>query len=79
MADKKQKKPKITYIDDGRTIADVSCFTEKKAKNTRSGSSFKEIWQTYWDATRMMFLPMLVMIGFLTVLFLIVAVLFWLM
>ena len=73
------KKEKITYVDDGRTIADMSCFTEKKAKNTRSGSSFKEIWQTYWDATRMMFLPMLVMIGFLTVLFLIVAVLFWLM
>ena len=77
--EKKSKKPKVIYIDDGRTIADMSALSGGRAKAPRSSSSFRDIWQTYWDATRMMLLPMLVMIGFLTVLFLLAALLFWLL
>ena len=80
MSRNKEKKEKITYVDDGRTIADMS-EVSGGIQWTRQGtsSSVKEIWRTYWSAVRMMFKPMLVVIGFLTVAFLIVSVIFWLM
>lgn len=81
----KKKKEKITYIDDGSTVADMSALGGKKrssdGKNGRNGgaprllpghhSTFREQAQTYFDAVRMMFLPMLVVIGILTLVFLI--------
>lgn len=76
----KKKKEKITYIDDGRSFADMSNVTGgfgKFGKGTTS--SFKDIWETYWMAVKMMFKPMLVVIGFLCVIFGIVALAFWLM
>lgn len=78
--EKKQKKEKIRYIDDGRTIADMSGVHDrmswaKKGTSSRPG----DIWRTYWNAVRMMFLPMLVVIGFLVVLYLILSIIFWLM
>ena len=80
MSRNKEKKEKITYVDDGRTIADMS-EVSGGIQWTRQGtsSSVKEIWRTYWSAVRMMFKPMLVVIGFLAVAFLIVSVIFWLM
>lgn len=80
MAEKKQKKEKITYIDDGRTIADMSGISGGMHW-TKQGttSSPKEIWNTYWTAVKMMFRPMLVVIGFLTVIFGIAALAFWFM
>lgn len=67
----KKKKEKITYIDDGRTIADMSGVTgNRKFSSTGTTSSPKEIWSTYWSAVKMMFKPMLVVIGFLVVLYL---------
>ena len=79
MGDKKKKK-KITYIDDGRTIADMSGVSGGM-RWTKQGtsSSPKEIWRTYWSAVRMMFRPMLVVIGFLVAIFGIAALAFWLM
>ena len=77
---KKKKKDKITYVDDGRRIADMS--------NVRGGmqwtkhgtsSSPKDIWKTYWSAVGMMFKPMLVTIGFLTLAFLIITIIFWIL
>ena len=66
----KKKKEKITYIDDGRTIADMSGVTgNRKFSSTGTTSSPKEIWSTYWSAVKMMFKPMLVVIGFLVVLY----------
>ena len=80
MAEKKRKKEKITYIDDGRTIADMSGISGRMHWTKRgTTSSPKEIWNTYWTAVRMMFKPMLVVIGFLTVIFGIAALAFWLM
>ena len=81
----KKKKEKITYIDDGRTVADMSAFDKGRRASSdadkRSGksprllpgshSSMKEQAQTYFAAVRMMFLPMLVVIGILTLAFLV--------
>jgi len=74
----KKKKEKITYIDDGRTIADMSNVSRGGMEWTKHGttSSPKEIWQTYWAAVRMMFKPMLVVIGFLVVIYVAATILF---
>ena len=80
MKKNKEKKEKITYIDDGRTIADMSALPDRNRwLKTGTTSSFKDIWRTYWSAVRMMFKPMLVVLGFLLVAFLIVTLIFWLM
>ena len=79
MSKKKQKKEKITYIDDGRTIADMSDLPDRFAWAKKgTTSSPKDIWNTYWNAVRMMFLPMLVVIGFIVVIYLIITIIFWL-
>lgn len=65
----KKKKEKITYIDDGRTIADMSGLGRNKAptgENGRGRSSARDKWRTYWEAVKMMFLPMLVVLGIIT-------------
>ena len=75
----KKKKEKITYIDDGRTIADMSNVSgghDWLKKGTTS--SFKDIWRTYWSATRMMLKPTLVAVGFLLAAFAFIALIFWL-
>ncbi len=80
MRDKKKKKEKIIYIDDGRTISDMSDI-KGNLDWTRKGttSSFKDIWRTYWSAVGMMIKPMLVTIAFLIAAFLIISLIFWLM
>ena len=84
----KQKKPKITYVDDGRTIADMSRVGGVRSRNTGkpaseqkkysepnllrgSHSTMKEQAKTYFAAVRMMFFPMLVVMGIITIAFLI--------
>lgn len=78
-----KKKEKITYVDDGRTIADMSGVhgpmgSRKKSKQLVH-PRFKEVWTTYWASVRMMLLPMLVMVGGLVVMYLLVMLIFWLM
>ncbi len=77
----KKKKDKITYIDDGRTIADMSGISKGRMEWTKHGtsSSPKEIWNTYWAAVKMCFKPMLVVIGFLVVIYIAATFLFWVM
>lgn len=77
----KKKKEKITYVDDGRTIADMSNLSNRSNNWTKRGttSSPKDIWRTYWSAVKMMIKPMLVTIGFICAVFLIISILFWLM
>lgn len=80
MSDKKQKNQKITYIDDGRTIADMSGLPPRAQWNNKgTTSSFSDIWRTYWNATKMMLKPTLMAVGFLVVIYLIVTIIFWLM
>ena len=77
---KKEKKEKIIYIDDGRTIADMSALSGgQKPSAYSSPSRFKEIWKTYWSATKMMLLPTLVICGGICVIFLILLLLFTVM
>ena len=81
MAEKK-KKEKITYVDDGRTIADMSGIDRGASRffgDTPSYSSFKDKWLTFWDAFRMMLLPTLVIGAALLVLFGIMWLLFKIM
>ena len=83
MAEKKQKKEKPVYVDDGRTIADMSGVQGGASRffqdNGPSYSSFKDKWLTFWDAFRMMLMPTLVFGGFLALLFGIMWLLFKLM
>ena len=77
MSEMKKKKEKITYIDDGRTLADMSGVSGGM-RWTRKGttSSVKDILRTYFSAVGMMIKPMLVVIGFLCAAFLIVSLIF---
>ena len=78
-----KKKEKITYIDDGRTLADMSGvssgFRIKNRNPTRPRPDPKEVWKTYWNAVKMMFVPMLVVIGAICLVYLIFFVLFTLL
>lgn len=73
----KKKKEKITYIDDGRTIADMSSVHGgRKFASSSTSSSLKDIWHTYWMATKMMLKPTLIAAGILSVAFLLAWILF---
>ena len=75
-----KKKEKVTYIDDGRTLADMSGvtggFTTRKPLYR---ASFKEQWKTYWSAVKMMFVPMLVAIAALCIIYVLLYAAFWFM
>lgn len=69
----KKKKEKVKYIDDGRTIADMSGVSRgSKMSKTGTTSSPKEIWATYWSAVKMMIKPMLVVIAVMIVLYIVI-------
>ncbi len=75
----KKKKEKIVYYDDGSTIADMSGVSKGRKtqqpkqptyiENKRQ-STFGDKWRTYWSSVKMMFIPMLVVLLILTLLFL---------
>lgn len=79
----KKKKEKVTYIDDGRTVADMSGVSSGPRLMGRDagrpGPSFREAWNTYWNAVKMMFVPMLVVICGLIVIYMLLTFLFLLM
>ena len=76
----KKKKEKVTYIDDGRTIADMSAVNSNlQMSKGRTHAGAKEIWKTYWGATKMMLVPTLVAVGFILVVFLLLSLAFYLM
>lgn len=67
-----KKKEKIRYIDDGRTIADMSNVRSgpRLSNPNRPSPKFKDVWKTYWGAVKMMLVPMLVVIGVMCVVYL---------
>lgn len=76
----KKKKEKLRYVDDGRTIADMSMLggkkKDKRAKeapkaNYLGRATLKEQLQTYFGAVKLMFLPMLAVLGILAVTFIV--------
>ena len=66
-----KKKEKVTYIDDGRPLADMSGVSGSwMSRNpAKPKTRFKDTWTTYWNAVRLMFLPMLAVIGALVVIY----------
>ena len=73
-----KKKEKVTYVDDGRTLADMSGVSGPRLTRNpfKPAPRFKEVWATYWNAVKMMFLPMLAVIGALVVIYGIIYLLF---
>lgn len=75
-----KKKEKITYVDDGRTVADMSGvsggFRTTKPSAGRPRVPLKEQLGTFWGAMKMMFVPMLVATGAICVIFVILYLLF---
>ena len=78
-----KKKEKITYIDDGRTIADMSAISGGRASRPKTYGGYrgsaKDKWNTYWGAVKMMFLPMMVFVAALVIIYLLMFVLFHVM
>lgn len=73
-----KKKEKVTYIDDGRTLADMSGVSGHRLTRNPSkpATPLKEAWATYWNAVKMMVLPMLAVIGALVVIYAVLYLLF---
>lgn len=67
---KKDKKKRTKYIDDGRTIADMS-FTGRSNDPLNQKTGCRAQLETYFNTVKMMVLPMLVVMGIITVAFLI--------
>ncbi len=64
-----KKKEKITYIDDGRSLSDLSGVGGPRL--TRPRATFREQWKTYCAAVKMMFGPMLVFLTGMAVVYMI--------
>ena len=75
-----KKKEKITYIDDGRTIADMSGvsggFSGRRRPEWEPAPRIRDVWNTYWAAVKMMVKPMLVVVIGLLLIYVILYVLF---
>ena len=74
-----KKKNKIRYVDDGRTIADMSGVSGPRLGNrnpNRPRPSFGEVWKTYWNAVGMMIVPMITVICALGVIYMIIYLIF---
>ena len=89
----KKKREKVVWVDDGRTIADMSNLptrgigrslsdarpkkemSETEKQFYKAQPKWREYLATYFAAVRMMFLPMLAVIGIISIAFLILFVL----
>ena len=65
MSNKKDKKKKNVYIDDGRTIVDMSCIGKSSVSNdnTQMPHGFRDKIRTYFESVKLMLLPMLITLG----------------
>lgn len=70
-----KKKEKIKYIDDGRTLADMSGISTGprlgKRDPYRPRLDAKDVWKTYWNAVKMMFGPMCVVIVIIAIVYMV--------
>ena len=72
---KKEKKQKVRYIDDGRSLADMSALRGVDKRYVGPKGGFKAQARTYWNTVTLMFVPMMVTIGIICLAFFIM----WLM
>ena len=78
----RKKKEKIRYIDDGRTIADMSNVGGGRLPQRnplQPRASVREQWETYKAAVKMMVGPMLVVIVGICIIYMILHAVFWLL
>ncbi|MBQ9085434.1 MAG: hypothetical protein IJY24_07265 [Clostridia bacterium] len=70
---KKKNKPKVTYVDDGSTIADMSAVGggRKGKDGLKLQSSFMDKTKTFFSAMKMMIGPMIIAITIIGATFLI--------
>ena len=75
----KKKKEKIIYVDDGRTVADMSGLGRQKSAPKsgvgKQSGGLKDQFRTFRDAQRAMFLPMIATLAIIALAFLIVYIL----
>ncbi len=84
MADKqkRQKKEKIKYIDDGSTVVDMQPLEDanrrpgQKPRDWGAKGTLREQMRTYFAAVKLMFVPMLVTLGLIFVSFLLTWIIF---
>ena len=64
---------KTVYIDDGTSFADMSAFRrgDPSKNNGREHATLKEMFETYINAVKLMFLPMLAVLGIIALAYLI--------
>lgn len=75
-----KKKEKVKYIDDGRTIADMSGLRtgpRLKSNPYRPPLKFMDVLKTYFSAVKMMFMPMLVVVVGICVIYMILFAVFF--
>lgn len=76
---KKQQKEKIVWYDDNSVISDMSAVSGRRGKSNVSEpkprSTFKEKWNTYWSAVRMMLVPTAIVLGVIAVLYVVMMLL----
>ena len=74
---KKKKKEKVKYIDDGRTLYDMSGTSgpgvflggKNDSKSRKTRSTRREEFNTFVSTMRQMVLPMFIVMGIITVAF----------
>lgn len=74
---KKKKKEKVKYIDDGRTLYDMSGTSKpgvflggkNDSKNRKTRSTRREEYNTFVSTMRQMVLPMFIVMGIITLAF----------
>ena len=69
MSNKKKKKPKTVYYDDGRSLADMSSVNARGRQPAGISTGWREKWRTYWSSVKMMILPMLIFLGLISIAF----------
>ena len=68
MKSDKKKKKKVTYVDDGSTIFDMSGVGGGRPSGIGKGTA-KERFATYMKAVKQMFVPMLVTMAAISIVF----------
>lgn len=63
MSNKKKRKTKTVYYDDGRSLADMSSLGRRGSEPSGIKAGWREKWRTYFESVKMMLLPMLVVLG----------------
>ena len=80
--EKKQKKEKIRYVDDGSTVVDMQPLADsrrrpgQKPRDPGAKGTLREQARTYFAAVKLMFWPMMITLGIIFVAFLITWIFF---